>query len=79
MDVISHPALAHLHPTGHHVHPETPLRLVHLQERFPGYVHGDPAAPEDIERVHDPAYVAAIDSRASAAMVERGVLNSMPR
>ncbi|HEX4745364.1 MAG TPA: histone deacetylase [Gaiellaceae bacterium] len=61
MEVISHPALAHLHPTGHHVHPETPLRLVRLQERFPGYVHGHPAAPEDIERVHDPAYVAAID------------------
>ena len=24
VDVISHPAFAHLHPTGHHVHPESP-------------------------------------------------------
>ena len=60
MDVISHPAFAHLHPTGHHVHPETQLRLARLQERFPGYVHGPAAGREQIERVHEPAYVAAI-------------------
>ena len=60
MDVISHPAFAHLHPTGHHVHPETQLRLARLQERFPGYVHGSAASSEQIERLHDPVYVASI-------------------
>jgi acetoin utilization deacetylase AcuC-like enzyme len=62
VDVISHPAFAHLHPTGHHVHPETPLRLIRLQERFPEFVHGAPAEPEDISRVHDSAYVESIDA-----------------
>jgi len=60
VDVISHPAFAHLHPTGHHVHPETQLRLARLQERFPDYLHGGAASREQIERVHDPAYVASI-------------------
>jgi acetoin utilization deacetylase AcuC-like enzyme len=60
VDVISHPAFAHLHPTGNHVHPETQLRLVRLHERFPDYVHGAAASSEQIERVHEPAYVASI-------------------
>ena len=62
MDVISHPAFAHLHPTGHHVHPETQLRLARLQQRFPDYVHGSAATGEQIERLHDPAYVGAVDA-----------------
>jgi acetoin utilization deacetylase AcuC-like enzyme len=62
VDVISHPAFAHLHPTGHHVHPETQLRLARLQERFPDYRHGEPAAREQILRVHDPHYVDAVDA-----------------
>jgi acetoin utilization deacetylase AcuC-like enzyme len=60
VDVVSHPAFAHLHPTGNHLHPETQLRLARLQERFPGYVHGVAASGEQIERVHEPAYVASI-------------------
>jgi acetoin utilization deacetylase AcuC-like enzyme len=60
VDVISHPACAHLHPTGHHVHPETQLRLARLQERFPQYLHGAAASREQIERVHDATYVASI-------------------
>jgi acetoin utilization deacetylase AcuC-like enzyme len=60
VDVISHPAFAHLHPTGYHVHPETQLRLARLHERFPDYVHGVAASGEQIERVHEPAYVASI-------------------
>jgi acetoin utilization deacetylase AcuC-like enzyme len=62
VDVISHPAFAHLHPTGGHVHPETPRRLARLQERFPSFLHGEPAAREQIERVHDPAYVDRVDA-----------------
>jgi acetoin utilization deacetylase AcuC-like enzyme len=40
VDVISHPALAHLHPPGRHVHPESPARLARLQERFSSFVEG---------------------------------------
>jgi acetoin utilization deacetylase AcuC-like enzyme len=60
VDVISHPALAHLHPTGHHIHPETQLRLVRLQERFADYRHGKAADRTQIERVHDPGYVDSV-------------------
>lgn len=62
MDVISHPAFAHLHPTGHHVHPETQLRLARLQERFPDYEHGQAAGRAQIERVHDANYIDAVDA-----------------
>ena len=61
MDVISHPALAHLHPPGRHVHPESPSRLAQLQESFPDFVHAAPAARDQIERVHADWYVSSID------------------
>ncbi len=60
--MISHPALAHLHPPGHHVHPETPLRLERLHDRFPGFVHGQRASRPQIERVHDGTYIDAVDA-----------------
>jgi acetoin utilization deacetylase AcuC-like enzyme len=62
MKVISHPALAHLHPTGHHLHPESPERLVRLLERFPGFEEGVAATREQIARVHSEAYVDAVDA-----------------
>lgn len=62
MDVISHPAFAHLHPTGHHVHPESPHRLARLLERFREFVEGPPATPDQIARVHASAYVQSIDA-----------------
>jgi acetoin utilization deacetylase AcuC-like enzyme len=62
VDVISHPALAHLHPTGGHVHPESPERLRRLHSRFPGFSEGVAATREQIERVHSSAYVEAIDA-----------------
>jgi acetoin utilization deacetylase AcuC-like enzyme len=61
VDVISHPALAHLHPPGrHHVHPESPNRLARLQERFVDFVRADPASREQIELVHAGWYVESI-------------------
>ena len=57
MEPVSHPALAHLHPTGHH--PERPERLAALLERFPAR-EGRRATREEIERVHEPAYVGAV-------------------
>jgi len=62
VDVISHPALAHLHSPGHHVHPENPHRLERLLDRFPGFFHGHPAERAQIERIHDDAYVDAVDA-----------------
>jgi len=62
MDVISHPALAYLHSPGDHAHPESPHRLERLLDRFPGFVHGQPAERGQIERVHEGAYVDAVDA-----------------
>jgi len=61
MELISHPALAHLHSPGHHVHPEAPARLARLQEAFPEFVHGKPAEQAAIERVHARWYVESVD------------------
>lgn len=60
MDVISHPALAHLHPCAHHVHPESPSRLACLHEYFPGFLRAGHATREQIERVHAREYVDSI-------------------
>jgi acetoin utilization deacetylase AcuC-like enzyme len=57
MEPVSHPALAHLHPTGHH--PERPERLAALLARFPAR-EGRRATRAEIELAHDPAYVASI-------------------
>ena len=62
MKVISHSALARLHPTAHHHHAETEQRIAVLLERFPEYEEGVPATREQIERVHSPNYVSAIAS-----------------
>ena len=62
MELISHPAMAHLHPSGHHLHPESPRRLGRLLERFPEFREGQPATREQIERVHMGEYVDAVDS-----------------
>jgi acetoin utilization deacetylase AcuC-like enzyme len=57
--VISHAALGHLHPTGHH--PESPARLLELLERHLDFVEGRRATRDEIERVHDLGYVAEIE------------------
>jgi acetoin utilization deacetylase AcuC-like enzyme len=62
MDVISHPALAYLHSPGDRAHPESPRRLERLLDRFPGFVHGQPAERGQIERVHEGAYIDAVDA-----------------
>lgn len=57
MEVVSHPAMAHLHPTSRHHHPERQERLQRLQAAFPHELEGGRASREAIERVHDAAYV----------------------
>ena len=49
MELVSHPDMARLHPTGDH--PESQERLLILQERFP-FRETSPAAPADILRCH---------------------------
>ena len=54
--------MAHLHPTGRHHHPERPERLAVLLDALGGARDCGRASREQIERVHDPAYVEAIAS-----------------
>ena len=60
MEPVSHPAMAHLHPTGHHHHPEREARLARLLAAFKPELEGGRASTEAIERAHDPDYVARI-------------------
>lgn len=62
MNVVSHPAFAHLHPTGHHLHPERPERLARLLGRFSDYEEGAPATREQLAAVHAEAYIDAVDA-----------------
>src|SRR5262249_35150293 len=51
VELVSHPALAELHPTGSH--PESRARLAVLHERF-AYVQCSPATEEGVLRCHRP-------------------------
>jgi acetoin utilization deacetylase AcuC-like enzyme len=62
VNVVSHSAFAHLHPVSGHQHPENPERLGVLLERFLDFAEGSPATREQIERVHDAAYVGAVEA-----------------
>ena len=54
MELISHSAFSHLHPTG--AHPESQQRLVVLQQHF-AFVECTPASVEDVLRCHTPELV----------------------
>jgi acetoin utilization deacetylase AcuC-like enzyme len=58
VELVSHPDLARLHPTGNH--PEQGARLALLHERFPDYVSAEAAGVDDVLRCHDEAYVALL-------------------
>jgi acetoin utilization deacetylase AcuC-like enzyme len=60
VELLSHPDLAHLHPTG--AHPECPERISVLLERFPGIAEGRPAEPAELELCHSPAYLERLRS-----------------
>jgi acetoin utilization deacetylase AcuC-like enzyme len=59
MPLISHPALAELHPTEPHV--EMRERLLVLLDAFE-VVEGSPASREQVERVHTPAYLDRLEA-----------------
>jgi acetoin utilization deacetylase AcuC-like enzyme len=55
VEIVSHAALAELHPTFGH--PETAERLTVLHEAFPGFVACSPASEEDVLRCHTAAHL----------------------
>jgi acetoin utilization deacetylase AcuC-like enzyme len=59
MPLISHAALAELHPTEPHV--EVRERLLVLLDAFE-VVEGSPASREQVERVHTPAYLDRLEA-----------------
>jgi acetoin utilization deacetylase AcuC-like enzyme len=62
VDLISHPALAKLHPSLDPGHVERPERLRRLLERFHEFEEGTPATLGQIELVHSSEYVRAIEA-----------------
>jgi acetoin utilization deacetylase AcuC-like enzyme len=55
IDLVSHSALRHLHPTG--PHPESPKRLEALLAHFGSWTEATAAERTDVERCHSPEYV----------------------
>jgi acetoin utilization deacetylase AcuC-like enzyme len=62
VELISHPALGHLHPTSHHHHPERQERLAVLLDALGPARTGRAATREQIGRVHDHAYIERVAS-----------------
>jgi acetoin utilization deacetylase AcuC-like enzyme len=58
VDVLTHPDLVRLHPTGHH--PDTPRRLEVLIDSLAEWSKAGPATREQVERCHSPEYVASV-------------------
>jgi acetoin utilization deacetylase AcuC-like enzyme len=67
MPLISHPALAELHPTEPHV--ETRERLLVLLDAFE-VVEGSPASREQVERVHTRAYLDRLEALEVATLLD---------
>jgi acetoin utilization deacetylase AcuC-like enzyme len=60
VEVITHPELVRLHPTGHH--PDSPRRLEVLLDSLEDWKEAGPASPSQIERCHTPEYVEQVRS-----------------
>ena len=68
IDVLTHPALARLHPTFGL--PESPDRLEALLAAFPAAREGRAAARTAVERVHAPDYLDALEALTEAALLD---------
>src|SRR5690348_11318046 len=68
IDVLTHPALARLHPTGHH--PENPARLEALLRHFPDAREGRAATEEELLLCHAPEHVDRIKSIAERTWLD---------
>jgi acetoin utilization deacetylase AcuC-like enzyme len=69
VELIGHHALAELHPAPR-THVERPERLRALNDSFVGFSEGKPATREQVERVHQPGYVRAIESLSGDVMLD---------
>jgi acetoin utilization deacetylase AcuC-like enzyme len=58
IDVLTHPDLARLHPTGQH--PERQERLAALLEHFHGWTEGRPATEDELALVHTREHIAHV-------------------
>jgi acetoin utilization deacetylase AcuC-like enzyme len=68
VDVVSHPDMARLHPTGDH--PESGQRLEVLQAALGDWVETEPATPADLERCHARGYIERIEAVREAALLD---------
>jgi acetoin utilization deacetylase AcuC-like enzyme len=66
--------MAHLHPTGHHHHPERGERLLCLLAALNPELEGGRATPAAIERAHDADYVASIAALAEECWLDGDTL-----
>jgi acetoin utilization deacetylase AcuC-like enzyme len=74
MEVISHPALATLHPTFGH--PESTERLEVLLEAFPDFVEGPAASEEEALRCHQPTLLASLRAIEAPVYIEPNTVAS---
>jgi acetoin utilization deacetylase AcuC-like enzyme len=74
VNLVSHPDMAHLHPTEHVLHVENEARLARLLDRFPKFVEGVQATQEQIERVHSRDYVSRISRLAGQTWLDGDTL-----
>jgi acetoin utilization deacetylase AcuC-like enzyme len=68
VEVVSHPNMARLHPTGDH--PENGRRLEVLLDALGEWVEPEPAAPSDIEQCHTREYIERIRSVEEATLLD---------
>jgi acetoin utilization deacetylase AcuC-like enzyme len=74
IEVLTHPALAHLHPTG--AHPETEERLAVLLEHFPDWTEGRAATDEELLLCHSAEHIARIRALESFAWLTADTVGS---
>jgi acetoin utilization deacetylase AcuC-like enzyme len=60
VEVLTHPDLVRLHPTGHH--PDTPRRIEVLLDSIEEWSEAEPATREQVERCHTSEYVELVRS-----------------
>ena len=74
IEVVTHPDLVRLHPTGHH--PDTPRRLEVLLGSLEEWVEAEPATREQVERCHASEYVDLVQNLSEPTWLDGDTLAS---
>jgi acetoin utilization deacetylase AcuC-like enzyme len=74
IDILTHPALAHLHPTG--AHPEREERLAVLLEHFTDWSEGRAATEDELLLCHTAEHVARIRTLESRTWLDGDTIGS---